>query len=67
MRSFIENVGVADAFKRAALNRPLFTKKKGVIIHIIVTQIIYNNIVAVIFRDTERYSYCSYNIALQKS
>ena len=43
-------VGVADAFKRAALNRPLFTKKKGVIIHIIVTQIIYNNIVAVIFR-----------------
>ena len=48
MRSFIEGVGVVDAFKRAALNRPLFTKKKGVIIHIIVTQIMYNNIDAVI-------------------
>lgn len=30
MRRFIESEGVADAFKRAALNRPLFTTKKGV-------------------------------------
>lgn len=29
MRRFIESEGVADAFKGAALNRPLFTKKKG--------------------------------------
>ena len=29
MRRFIESEGVADAFKSAALNRPLFTNKKG--------------------------------------
>ena len=32
MQTFRESVGVADAFKRAALNRPLFTKKKSIVV-----------------------------------